>query len=550
MDFLNRCPIIHAFTWAADKNNDSFYYVTQTPKTYDEEKLYKNEWKDVIQYRESERGDTIYRVSNIENEIIKKEIVTTIASYGVSELIASPNGEQLAFISQSRSGRFEKNDDFELYTVNLSNSSSLPYRLTDNAAREAQLHYTSDSKHIFFLVYRGSGSLDSQRVNYQTRLYSVDSKTGIVQRWAKYFLGNIIDYALSQDVIILGQTGTEVHMYTQKSFDDPLIEQNGFNGSYENIVTASNSSSIAFVHSSFDEPKEIYYIENINQLQYARAITEENKLFKQRQLPKQKVYRWVNNNDGKQIEGILHYPPGKFEQKNLPLFVLIHGGPFDADLNNFQADWYSCSRMIATEDWLVLEPNYRGSTGYGNLFLSEIVNNMVSLPGTDILYGVDSLVRDGIADGRKLGVGGYSYGGYLTNWLITQTTRFNVALTGAGAVELVSSWGTTDQQTFSDYLISGKPWQAPDRYRAESAIYQMNKIRTPTHMVTGENDIRVSTSQSMIMERALFSLNVPHKLLLFPGEGHLLSNNPWNGKIKIREELKWLHQYGNKSILN
>ncbi|CAF1629787.1 unnamed protein product, partial [Didymodactylos carnosus] len=331
---------------------------------------------------------------------------------------------------------------------------------------------------------------------------------------------------------------------------DLLTEQNGCNGSYENVVTSSNSSSIAFVHSSFDEPKEVYVIDNINQLQYARAITEENKLFKQRQLPKQKVYQWVNNNDGRRIEGILHYPPGKFEQKNLPLFVLIHGGPFAADVNNFLAGWYDCSRMIATEDWLVLQPNYRGSTGYGDLFLSEISDNMVSLPGSDILYGVDSLVRDGIADGRKLGVGGYSYGGFLTNWIITQTIRFNVALTGAGGIELVSNWGTTDLSIYGDYLLGGRPWQVPDKYHAESAIYRMNKIRTPTHMVTGKNDIRVPTSQSIIMERALFSLNVTHKLLIFPGEAHLLSNNPWHGKIKLREELKWLHQYGNQSILN
>ncbi|CAF1174214.1 unnamed protein product [Didymodactylos carnosus] len=541
--------LILAFTWAADNNDDSFYYVTQTPKTDDEEKLYKNEWKDVIQYRESERGDTIYRASNIENGTITKEIVTTIASFGVLELIASPNGEQLALASRSKSGRSEKYDDLEIYTINLLNSSPVPYRLTNNTGLEVLLQYTSDSQHLFFLVYAGVGSVYHENRSYQTRLYSVDTKTGIVQRWAKHFPGSITRYALNPDVIILGQNGTEVHMYTQKSVDDPLIEQNGWNGSYEQIVSSANSSSIAFVHSSFDQPKEVYFIEKMDQLQYAGAITEENKLFKQRQLPKQKVYQWVNYDDGRQIEGILHYPPGKFEQKNLPLFVLIHGGPFAADMNNFQADWYSCSRMIATEDWLVLEPNYRGSTGYGDLFLSEISTNMVSLPGADILYGVDSLVRDGIADGRKLGVGGFSYGGFLTNWLITQTTRFNVGLTGAGALEMVSNWGTSDLQIFFDYLLDGKPWEVPEGYHAESAIYRMNKIRTPTHMITGEIDIRVPTSQSFLMERALYTLNIPHKLLIFPGAGHAFTN-PWHGKIKIREELKWLHQYGNKSVLS
>jgi dipeptidyl aminopeptidase/acylaminoacyl peptidase len=132
----------------------------------------------------------------------------------------------------------------------------------------------------------------------------------------------------------------------------------------------------------------------------------------------------------------------------------------------------------------------------------------------------------------------------MTNWLITQTTRFKAAVTGAGAVEHVANWGN-DDTTFDDaYFLGGLPWETADRYRSEGAIYQLNKVRTPTHIVAGADDIRVAVLEDYLLDRALHELNVPSDLLVFPGEGHELAKNPWHGKIKVREELKWLEKYG------
>src|SRR5258708_720741 len=124
--------------------------------------------------------------------------------------------------------------------------------------------------------------------------------------------------------------------------------------------------------------------------------------------------------------------------------------------------------LAATAGWLVFEPNYRGSTGYGDKFALQIVPEIVSRPGKDILTGVDALVRDGIADPNQLAVGGYSYGGYMTNWLITQTTRFKAAVTGAGAVEHVANWGN-DDTTFDDaYFLGGLPGKPPTAIAAKA----------------------------------------------------------------------------------
>ena len=133
----------------------------------------------------------------------------------------------------------------------------------------------------------------------------------------------------------------------------------------------------------------------------------------------------------------------------------------------------------------------------------------------------------------------------MTNWLITQTTEFKAAVTGAGAVEHAANWGN-DDTTYDDvwYLGGALPWQNPGIYQSEAALFQMNKVRTPTHIVGGNADVRVSYLEDVLLERALQQLQVPHSLLVFPGEGHSLDKNPWHGYIKVREELQWLEKYG------
>jgi dipeptidyl aminopeptidase/acylaminoacyl peptidase len=157
---------------------------------------------------------------------------------------------------------------------------------------------------------------------------------------------------------------------------------------------------------------------------------------------------------------------------------------------------------------------------------------------------VDALEKDGIADTAHLTIGGYSYGGYLTNWLITQTARFKAAVTGAGVVEHIGNWGNDDMSFDDAYVLGGRPWAAAQRYHDEAAIFQINKVRTPTHIVGGEDDIRVAVLEQYLLDRALHNLGVPSTLLTFPGEGHSLDRNPWHGKIKVREELNWLAKYG------
>ncbi len=576
---------VHAFAWSEDSK--AIIFATRQPWSKQQSDDHKKEWKDVIRYRGDERGDAIFRIT-IEQALARRatlgsketpdpekdsqttpgSILLTRTPLRVQQISISHDGQRLAFLTSSVSERQEKAEDIEIYLIPLTktktneagnSTNDTPISLTHNQAVELNLEWAKDNRHLFFQV--NLGSLERKYEDPQPRLYWVDAgdtsdtrpEKREVQRWFAGYPGEVVHYTVLPDgsVLCACRIATEVQLATQAGPKAPIVKRIGWPGTYEIPAAAeqSPSSRIAFAYSATTRPTEIYIADSPDQLADAQPITAFNKLFTERDLPKAKPYRWTSY-DGTSIEGMLMYPPGKFEAKNLPMFVFIHGGPQDADGNHFEADWYQWDRLAATAGWLVFEPNYRGSTGYGDKFALAIVPELFSSPGRDILAGVDALVKDGVADPNGLAIGGYSYGGYMTNWLITQTTRFRAAVTGAGGVENVADWGNDDSTLDDAYFLGGLPWETPDRYRSEAAIFQINKLRTPTHMVAGGDDIRVPVLESYLLDRALHELNVPSELLIFPGEGHDLEKNPWHGKIKVREELKWLQKYGGVTPAN
>ena len=173
----------------------------------------------------------------------------------------------------------------------------------------------------------------------------------------------------------------------------------------------------------------------------------------------------------------------------------------------------------------------------------DMVPEIVSRPGKDILQGVDALVKDGIADPEHLAVGGYSYGGYMTNWLITQTTRFKAAVTGAGAVENVANWGNDDLTLDDANDLGGRPWEVPQRYNSEAAIFQIDKVKTPTHMVAGADDIRVAVLENYLLDHALHSLEHSQHAADFPrrrplaGRESLARQNQSARRVEVAAEV-------------
>lgn len=560
---------VHAYAWAPDSK--SIYFATRTPWSKEKKDAYKKEWKDTLEYRNSERGDVIARIALADvmarhltlqadeekdsgekaKEKEKHEetaetpgsVVVASTPLRVRQLAISPDSARLAFVTSSISEREESAAEYEVFAADLNALPATAKRLTNNSAIEFAIRWAADSRHIFF--QNSEGSVDGPKyADTQNHLYWIDATSGEIQLWSKSFGGAIAEYSplKGDDVLTAGMLGTQVQLYTAANATAEMKQISTWPGTYSEIAASATSPRVAFAYSRVNQPTELYVADSLDQLASAKPITSFNRLFTDRALPEGKPFQWKAD-DGITVEGMLIYPPGKMGAKNLRMLTLIHGGPIDADGDRFGADWYEWAILAASDGWLVFRPNYRGSTGYGDTFEQAIVPHLVSKPGRDILEGVDALVKAGIADPNQLAVGGYSYGGYMTNWLITQTDRFKAAVTGAGAVEHAANWGNDDTTLDDAWYLGGPPWAATKMYTDEAALFQMNKVKTPTHMVAGADDIRVAVLEDYLLEHALKTLNIPSALLVFPGEGHGLGKNPWHGKIKVREELKWLEKY-------
>ena len=551
---------VHGFAWAP-QGTDIYFSITE-PLAKDRQDADKSQWKDVTRWREQEHGDVLLRIPLA--TALAGNVVVPLASHKdvdvapnavaypkgatvlvhsndeIEQIAPAPVGPSLAFNTRPVSHRVESMPNYEIFLW--SGDGSTAKQVTHNDAIESDLAWSPDAKTLYFQVHAAGGALDAKYHDVQGRIYQLDPASGAVDRLGADFEGSWEGYTIQANgrMIAQGLAGTEVQLYSIDGKSSHRLV--GVPGTYGDIDAAKHGNRILFSHSAISQPTELYASDDVEHLAAAKPVTNFNVLFTQRAPLQWQTYKWTTD-DGAAAEGVLIYPPGKFGARNLRMLTLIHGGPADADGNRFGADWYDWAGLAAANGWLVFRPNYRGSSGYGDKFMAQIEPHLVSRPGKDILEGVDALVKDGIADAQHLTIGGYSYGGYMTNWLITQTTRFKAAVTGAGAVEHAANWGNDDLTADDAWYLGGTPWEKPDIYQSEAALFQFNKVKTPTHLVAGNADVRVSYFEGIVMERALQNLGIPHTFLVFPGEGHPLAKNPWHGYIKVREELKWLEKY-------
>ena len=239
------------------------------------------------------------------------------------------------------------------------------------------------------------------------------------------------------------------------------------------------------------------------------------------QLPRVEAVRWQGE-DGAEVEGLVFYPIGYQPGQRYPLVVQTHGGPAASD----KFDWFYSGNyepVLAAHGYMVLQPNYRGSTGYGDEFLRDMVGNYFNQAHKDVMAGVDYLIEQGMADPDRLAKMGWSAGGHMTNKLITYTDRFKAASSGAGAINWLSMYGQSDTRIYRTPWFGGTPWQedAPiERYLADSPLTEIHKVTTPTIVLVGEEDDRVPMPQSVELYRALKSNGVPTHLYIAEGQGH------------------------------
>ena len=251
--------------------------------------------------------------------------------------------------------------------------------------------------------------------------------------------------------------------------------------------------------------------------------------------------RW-RAKDGVSVEGILIKPVGYTPGQRYPLIVQLHGGPAAADMNGFQARYVTYPHVYAAAGYAVLQPNYRGSTNYGEAFARQIGGNFMRLSYGDIISGVDHLIHTGLADPDRLGMMGWSAGGHLSSWTLTQTDRFKAISTGAGAVNWISMYAESDVQTVREFYLGGKPYEAWDNFLNESALKFIKQAKTPTLIHVGEADQRVPKPQSDELYMALKQLGVPVEYIVYPGMPHGLTE-PRYQLVKMVSEFNWFEKW-------
>lgn len=269
-----------------------------------------------------------------------------------------------------------------------------------------------------------------------------------------------------------------------------------------------------------EDPGEIYVLDDRDGAT-PRPVTSVYAYLEGFDLPRQEAVTWKGA-DGTEVEGLLYYPLGYQEGRRYPLVVRTHGGPASSDRFAFG----SSSRFVqvlAGLGYMVFAPNYRGSTGYGDPFLRDMVGHYFNESHLDVIAGVDTLIERGLVDPDRMAKMGWSAGGHMTNKIITFTDRFKAAASGAGAANWVSMYAQSDVRIYRTPWFGTDPWQEGaniEQYMADSPLFEAYKVKTPTLFLVGQQDPRVPMPQSLEMYRALKANGVPTHLYVAPREEH------------------------------
>lgn len=270
-----------------------------------------------------------------------------------------------------------------------------------------------------------------------------------------------------------------------------------------------------------DEPPNIYVAETLTGGGDGRLRrrTNFNPDLLTAALGETEIVRWESD-PGVEVEGILVKPHGYMEGMRYPLIVQVHGGPTWAWPNTFYANWHDWAQMLAGRGYAVLMPNPRGSTGRGVGYNNQIFDDVGGGEFRDMMAGVDALIERGIADPERLGIGGWSWGGYMTAWAISQTTRFKAAIMGAGLPNMVTDNSIGDIPSANDSYFTKSPYEDPEPLWERSAIRYINRVTTPTLVLHGEADKRVHPAQGMELYIALRQRGVKTRFVTYPREEH------------------------------
>jgi dipeptidyl aminopeptidase/acylaminoacyl peptidase len=394
-------------------------------------------------------------------------------------------------------------------------------RLTENRISESAAALSPDGERLLFVA----NSNENFEYYYNDKIFLLPSGGGTPEVLLPDFPYEVTDATWSADgrsILFTANTGVREEIFEVDVRRRDVVQLTRGDHVVSSWVYAPQLDRHLFTLSHPRSPGDIYTLAGGRRAAEPQRVTRiYDYIAAQFRLPEVEVVRW-NGEDGVEAEGLLFYPLDYEEGRRYPLVVQTHGGPAASD----KLSWHSSSDyvpVLTAMGYMVLQPNYRGSTGYGDHFLRNMVGSYFDQAHLDVMAGVDYLIGRGLVDGERMAKMGWSAGGHMTNKIITHTDRFRAASSGAGAVNWISMYGQSDTRVYRTPWFGGTPWEedAPiEAYLAASPLFEMHRVTTPTLVLVGENDLRVPMPQSVELYRALKSNRVPTHLYVAEGQGH------------------------------
>jgi dipeptidyl aminopeptidase/acylaminoacyl peptidase len=466
----------------------------------------------------------------------KDEKRLTEGNFTVSDPQWSPDGTRITYTTRPT----PKADDGSLSDVwILTVAGGAKKKLEENAGSSDTARWSPDGKWIAY-----TGSPDNGGGVSNTYLYLIPSTGGAPRQLATKFdlsVGTPVWSPDGKTIFFSTNLLEAIEVYSANAASGE-VKQLSRRGGSTGITEISRDGKIVGTTSAAKQPAELY-TSNAD-FSSSRALTDHNAWLKEYALADTETVKWKSK-DGTEVEGLLTKPSGYEAGKRIPLLLNPHGGPTGASLNNFNGT----AQVLAANGFAVLQPNFRGSTGKGLAFAQANKNTWGKGDYEDCMTGVDAMIASGIADPDRLGAFGWSYGGYMTFWILTQTDRFKAVSPGAGLTNIYSMYSQNDIQRYLRWFYSDKsPWEAQELYWDRSPMKYIRNVKTPTMIMHGQVDTRVPIAQAQEFYMALKEMNVPVEFVVYPRENHGFTE-PRHQMDRVRRYVKFFAKYLNAPVV-
>ena len=524
------------YEWSHDGNSIAF---TMTDAPSDKEEKNKKSKNDWYFMDEDIKQSHLYVVSTNHKDSSGKYLLKQITKedYTVTSFSWSPNNQQIAY-SYAKSPKANDGNYQDIAIIDI--ASGLVKTIAKTTAGESNPIYSPDGKLIVY--YSTTDNVDWSGAKH-AMIYSIaDGKTWRLAATPNED-GNLIGWTPDSKQVFWTESNRTLSSIYLLGTDGKSISEwsKGATGLIGLTSLNSKGTHISFTLQNASQLPQAY----ISQLSNYAPIrqTNLNESYQTKALPKTELVTWKGA-DGKDIEGLLTYPLNYTPGNKVPLLLNVHGGPagvFSQSCVAANSGTYPLA-SLAELGYAILRPNPRGSSGYGTEFRTGNRSDWGGKDFIDLMNGVDYLIKTGLADETKLGIMGWSYGGFMSSWTVGHTNRFKAASIGAPVVDLTLQNLTDDIPGFLPSYFNSQPWENWSLYNSHSPIEFVQNVTTPVLLQQCEGDQRVPISNGIMFYHALLRRNIPVRMLAMPRQAHG-PIEPRMNLIVMQTNVEWFSKY-------